>query len=260
MTYYRRIDKRLIAESKLRVGDKVIVEGESGIVRIANGPENTVGVQLKEGITMIDADDVNSTHDFSDKGYMPDFDLDRMMQLAGQPTGGAVAPNASPSYNVALGDTREVTPTDDNYYDDEEAVDVAPVPPVMETDQLTNALAVVEKMIAQTTAAELPDILRRLRAITVYAETMRLGLVAESREPRRSLKKYVAEEEGVETLGADRNKAIDAINLRMGGTPATKAKAAQALDKMRSSGKVKQQGSTFTTEPMDDDTFTEFTK
>lgn len=78
----------------------------------------------------------------------------------------------------------------------------------------------------------------------------------ESAAPKSSLHDYIAEmESNIQTIGTDQNSAIDMIHKRMGGQPQDKAKAQQAFQKLRSTGKIKQNGTNFEMDALGDDEF-----
>lgn len=73
-------------------------------------------------------------------------------------------------------------------------------------------------------------------------------------ESVKSFAEYVSEAEGMETIGKDRNSAIQTIQNRMGTTGNQQA-ATQKFDMMKNQGVIKQDGSSMTMKSMDDDSF-----
>lgn len=92
-------------------------------------------------------------------------------------------------------------------------------------------------------------ITRCLRSMSATITSLKLTDMAEK---RRSFKDYVSETEATQTIGNNRPEAVKNLQTRMGdGT--TPQQASKAFDRMRATGKIKQNGTKLTMPAMGDD-------
>lgn len=155
--------------------------------------------------------------------------------------------------------------------------------PVAADSHWSQVLSELEAQMDSIPVGDFRDIIDSLRRLANYAEDIRRSLVTEG---RKSLRDYVIENleedgpitsvgssmapsaapatpaapgmqnKGPTTLGANRNDAVKALGARMGGRPQDMTKAQKVFSALQAQGKIKQKGSNFEMDTMDDASFT----
>lgn len=207
--------KTFLKKHEYAMGDDVLVSGKEAVVKVVNGPNDTIGVTMGDtgDFRMVKSNKVKPLKE-SILGMTMTPDLQRMQQLAGLPMASISEPIEEPIEEIGEQSCAQ---------------------------DIHALLDELECLLPKLHLGEFSAVRKRITELTSF--------LYESQNP-----KTISEEDGEQTIGSNRADAINSIKTRMGANTSN-ADATKAFDRMKKDGHIKQDGAALKMKPMDDSEF-----